>query len=122
MPMSPESGDKQDDTERQADTEHQADIERQADKQANVMKDQLRKEVAQWNAARDDTSARQAADFSVPVTPPAAPRPAKRASRAKPVATPEPKLPGAARKPFSMSFDGVTDAEHITYMIARGAR
>jgi hypothetical protein len=110
MPMSLEPGVDQDDTERQA------------DKQANVMKDQLRKEVAQWNAARDDTSGRQAADFSVPAAPPAVPRPVKRASRAKPVATPEPNPATAAKKPFSMSFDGVTDKEHISYMIARGAR
>jgi len=100
----------------------QDDTDRQADKQANVMKDQLRKEVAQWNAARDDTSARQAADFSAPVTPPPPPRLAKRASRAKPAPGPAPKPADAPRKPFAMSFDGVTDAEHISYMIARGAR
>jgi hypothetical protein len=100
----------------------QNETERQADKQANVMKDQLRKEVALWNAARDDTSTRQAADFSVPVTPRPALLPAKRKSRAKPAAVPTPQPAGAAKKPFSMSFDGVTDAEHISYMIARGAR
>ena len=108
--MSLQPGDDQDDTQREA------------DKQANGMKDQLRKEVAQWNAARDDTSGRQAADFSVPVTPLAAPRPAKRVPRAKPAAADAPKPANGSRKPFSMSFDGVTDAEHITYMIARGAR
>ncbi len=108
--MSPQPGHDQDDTERQA------------DKLANVMKDQLRKEVAQWNAARDDGSARQAADFSVPVTSPPSPRPAKRASRAKPAAAPTPKPADGPKKPFSMSFDGVTDAQHISYMIARGAR
>lgn len=108
--MSLQPGDDQDDTQRQA------------DKQANVMKDQLRKEVAQWNAARDDTSGRQAADFSVPVAPVPAPRPVKRASRAKPAVAAAPKSADAPRKPFSMSFDGVTDAEHISYMIARGAR
>ena len=100
----------------------QDDTERQADKQANVMKDQLRKEVALWNAARDDTSARQVADFSVPVTPAPSLRPAKRASRAKPAAVSTPKPADGAKKPFSMSFDGVTDAQHISYMIARGAR
>jgi hypothetical protein len=47
----------------------QTDPERQADKQANEMKDQLRKEVALWNASRDDTSARQVAELSVPVPP-----------------------------------------------------
>jgi len=99
----------------------QDETQRQADKQANVMKDQLRKEVAQWNAARDDASGRHATEFSAPTTPPAAPRPAKRTPPAKPAAAPAPK-PAAAKKPFSMSFDGVTDAEHISYMIARGAR
>jgi hypothetical protein len=113
MPMSLQPGDDQDD---------QDDTQREADKQANGMKDQLRKEVAQWNAARDDTSGRQAADFSVPVAPLAAPRPAKRAARAKPAVAAGPKPADAPRKPFSMSFDGVTDTEHITYMIARGAR
>ena len=100
----------------------QNETQRQADKQANVMKDQLRKEVALWNAGRDDTSARQAADFSVPVAPRPALLPAKRKSRAKPAAVPTPQPASAAEKPFSMSFDGVTDAEHISYMIARGAR
>jgi hypothetical protein len=108
--MSLQPGDDQDDTQRQA------------DKQSNVMKDQLRKEVAQWNAARDDTSGRQAAEFTVPATPLPASRPAKRTSRAKPAVAAAPKPADAPRKPFSMSFDGVTDAEHITYMIARGAR
>ena len=101
----------------------QDDTERQADKQATVMKDQLRKEVALWNASRDDTSARQAADLTVPVTPRPAPRPAKQPSRAKKTAAvPTPKPGDAPKKPFSMSFDGVTDAQHISYMIARGAR
>jgi hypothetical protein len=113
MPMSLQPGDDQDD---------QDDTQREADKQANGMKDQLRKEVAQWNAARDDTSGRQAADFSVPVTTPPALRTAKRAPRAKAAVADAPKPADGPRKPFSMSFDGVTDAEHISYMIARGAR
>ena len=100
----------------------QADPERQADKQADVMKDQLRKEVAMWNSLRDETTARQAAELSVPaVAPRAAPRPT-RASRAKAAAVPASKTEVGHKKPFSMAFDGVTDAEHITYMIARGRR
>jgi hypothetical protein len=96
---------------------------READKQANVMKDQLRKEVAVWNAARSETSAKQEADFGVPVPPRPASRPAtKQAKRAKPAETSATKPAGAPKKPFSMSFDGVTDAEHIKYIIARGAR
>jgi hypothetical protein len=102
----------------------QNDPERQADKRANVMKDQLRKEVALWNAARDDTSARQVAELNVPASPRPATRPARQASRAKAAAAAAaaPKAEGSPRKPFSMAFDGVTDAEHISYMIARGRR
>jgi hypothetical protein len=96
---------------------------READKQASVMKDQLRKEVAVWNASRSETSAKQEADFGVPVPSRPASRPAtKQAKRAKPAETPATKPAGAPKKPFSMSFDGVTDAEHIKYIIARGAR
>jgi len=100
----------------------QDETQRQADKQANVMKDQLRKEVALWSAGRDDASARLVADVGVPATPRPAALPAKRKSRAKPAASPTPQPAGATKKPFSMSFDGVTDAEHIRYLIARGAR
>ena len=52
---------------------------------------------------------------SVPATP--APK-AKRAKPAAPEAKPEP----ARNKPFSMSYGGVTNAEHIDIMIKRGAR
>jgi hypothetical protein len=96
---------------------------READKQASVMNDQLRKEVAVWNASRSETSAKQEADFGVPVPPRPASRPAtKQAKRAKPAETSTMKPAGTPKKPFSMSFDGVTDAEHIKYIIARGAR
>lgn len=96
---------------------------RLADKQTNVMKDQLRKEVEVWNATRSGTAARQQADFSVPVTPQPSVRPAtKQVKRAKQAETSALKPAGAPKKPFSMSFDGVTDAEHIKYIIARGAR
>jgi len=101
----------------------QDDTERQADKQATVMKDQLRKEVALWNASRDDTPGRQAADLTAPVTPRPAARLAKQPSRTKKsAAAPAPQPGDTPKKPFSMSFDGVTDAQHISYMIARGAR
>ena len=97
--------------------------ERQADKQANVMKDQLRKEVAYWNALarRDFGQSRRRTSVCRCRRLPRRGR-HQAANRAKPAATPEPKPAGAPKKPFSMSFDGVTDAEHISYMIARGAR
>jgi hypothetical protein len=100
----------------------QDDLERQADKQANGIKDQLRKEVAKWNAARDDAAGSLAAEPSAPAAPRAPSRAAKPTTRAKAAATAKQKNAVAPKKPFSMSYDGVTDAQHIKYMIARGAR
>jgi hypothetical protein len=102
--------------------EFQTEPERQADKAADEMKDQLRKEVAVWNAERNDSSARQVAEAGMTPTPRTAPQPAKKAKRAKPAAATVVQPAGTAKKPFAMSFDGVTDAQHISYMIARGAR
>ena len=93
------------------------------DRQADAMKDQLRRDVASWSAAKSGASVRQTEEFSVPVVQVArqtSPPPAKRVRRARP-ATPEVK-PSAEKKPFSMSYDGVTQADYITYMIARGTR
>ena len=47
---------------------------------------------------------------------------AKKAKRTKPAAASAVQPAGTPKKPFAMSFDGVTDAQHISYMIARGAR
>jgi hypothetical protein len=97
--------------------------EGEPDSQVDAMKDQLRKDVASWSAARSGASAREAGEFSVPVAQVArqpSPQPAKRVRRAKP-ASPEVKPPGQ-KKPFGMSYDGVTQADYITYMIARGTR
>lgn len=99
----------------------QDDHERQADQQASVMKTQLRKEVALWNATRDDNSARQTAEVAVPAAPRPSPRAAKAAKTSKAAARTA-KQVATPKKPFSMSYDGVTDAQHIKYMIARGAR
>jgi hypothetical protein len=96
--------------------------ERQADKEADEMKDQLRKEVAVWNAERNDSSARQVAESGMTAAARTAPQPAKKAKRAKPAVASVVQPTGTAKKPFAMSFDGVTDAQHISYMIARGAR
>jgi hypothetical protein len=103
-----------------SETDHPDDA---PDRQADAMKDQLRKDVASWSAARSGASVRQAEEFSVPavqVVRQPAPQPAKRVRRAKPT-TPEVN-PSAQKKPFSMSYDGVTQADYITYMIARGTR
>jgi hypothetical protein len=95
--------------------------EREAASSAKAMNDQLRKDVASWSAARPEDAARQTADFNAPAAKQPAPQPAAKAKRSKPAA-PEAKPLPARNKPFSMSYGGVTNAEHIAIMIARGAR
>jgi hypothetical protein len=92
-----------------------------ADRLADAMKDQLRKDVASWYAAQSDGSARKAAQSTMSAASQPAPQPARRAKRLKP-ASPEAKRTPGPSKPFSMSYDGVTQADYIEYMIARGAR
>jgi hypothetical protein len=99
-----------------------ADPDQDNGKQADAMKDRLRKDVASWSAARSATYSREAADASVPVpAQPAAPQPATRAKRRKPAGPDTAKPADAVKKPFRMSYDGVTEADYISYIIERGA-
>ncbi len=93
----------------------------EADNKAKAMKEQLRKDVASWSAARPEPSTALTAEPSVPAAKQLAPQPTAKAKRSKPAA-PQPKPAPVRNKPFSMSYDGVTNAEHIANMIARGAR
>jgi hypothetical protein len=93
------------------------------DRQADAMKDQLRKDVALWSAARSGASVHKANEFNVPgaqVVRQPSQGPAKRVRRAKPILR-EAK-PSTLRKPFGMSYDGVTQTDYIAYMLARGTR
>jgi len=98
------------------------DMQRKADREADAMKAQLRKDVASWSAARNETSVRHEAERSVPVAKQPSPRPAAQARKSKAAAPAAAKPAAEAKKPFAMSYDGVTTAEHIKYMIANGAR
>ncbi|MGA3400063.1 MAG: hypothetical protein ABSC95_12660 [Acetobacteraceae bacterium] len=101
---------------------NETDPDGEAGKQADAMKDRLRKDVASWSAARSATHSREAADSSLPPPPPSpAAQPTARAKRAKPVAPTAGKPAVVARKPFRMSYDGVTEADYISYIIERGA-
>ncbi len=102
-----------------ADEQDHADGE--AAKQADAMKDQLRKDVASWSAARSEVSARDVAASAVPVVRQLPSPAAKRLRRPRP-ASPEVAAGSAGKKPFRMSYDGVTEADYVTYMMARGAR
>jgi hypothetical protein len=99
----------------------QENPDREDAREAKAMNDQLRKDVASWSATRPEDQARQAADFSAPAVKPPTPPTAPKAKRSKPAA-PEAAPAPARNKPFSMSYGGVTNAEHIANMIARGAR
>jgi hypothetical protein len=100
----------------------ETDLDREAGKQADAMKDRLRKDVASWSAARSATHSRDAAEASVPVpTHSPAARPATRAKQPKPTVPDVGKPANAAKKPFRMSYDGVTEADYISYIIERGA-
>jgi hypothetical protein len=104
----------------------------EADKQADAMRDQLRKDVAAWSSAKAEgpglpsgeaagTAARPPARQSAPrVRRPAATAPGDPASRgtAPRSASNEP----ANKKPFGMSYDGVSQSDYIDYIISRGAR
>jgi hypothetical protein len=86
--------------------------------EAAATKDELGHDAASLSAARSEETARQTA----PVASQPVPQPVKRVKRpAKPAET-ETKPAAGAKKPFRMSYDGVANADYITYMITRGAR
>jgi hypothetical protein len=93
----------------------------EADRQADATV-WLRNEVAAWSAGRSGASARHAAEGSMPAASQPSLQPARRVKRSAPVPPIANKATTAPKKPFTMSYDGVTEAEYITYMIARGAR
>jgi hypothetical protein len=97
---------------------HDDEGAQEADRQADAMKAQLRKDVDSWSKARGEPSTAliAEADTSVARKPPA--------SKPKKAATPKaaPTEVAISKKPFSMSYGGVTAAEYIQYMIDRGLR
>lgn len=91
----------------------------EADRQADAMSARLRQDVASWSADRGEAPLRHEAKTSTPPAKQASP--AARAKKIKPAAQPLQQAQ-TAKKPFTMSYDGVTTAQHIRYMIDRGAR
>jgi hypothetical protein len=97
---------------------NETDADRESSKQADAMKDRLRKDVASWSAARSATYNRDTA-MPPPPSAPATQQPA-RAKRSKQAAQTSGNTIAAAKKPFRMSYDGVTEADYISYIIERG--
>jgi hypothetical protein len=104
--------------------ESQPTIEGEGEAHATAMNDQLKKDVASWSAAKSQTATADAEAFRVAVAKPPTRPAATRAKRAAPVAADVSKAPDvpAKKKPFGMSYDGVTEADYISYVIARGGR
>ncbi len=89
----------------------------ETDRQADAMKDQLRKDVASWNALRTGEGMPPAIK---PATPAAKSPTRATRQKAKP-AEPAPEVV-AEKKPFKMSYDGTTDRDYIAHRIKHGAR
>jgi hypothetical protein len=85
--------------------------------QATSMRDQLSKEVAFWSKVRR----RQADEAVIPPAQPSVPRRAPApAAKSK---NPPPSQPSASQqsKPFSMSYDGMTQAQYVKYLRDRNS-
>jgi hypothetical protein len=106
MTSSPETGQDQPDAD--------------ADREADAMKDQLRKDVASWNASRSGETADLAKSVVPAPRPQAAPAPRAARQKARPAEVAAPVV--TEKKPFKMSYDGTTDKDYIAQRIKLGAR
>jgi hypothetical protein len=104
----------------QADDTGEPDVE--ADRQADAMKDQLRKDVASWSAARSGDAPGLATRGAAPAVKQAASPPTVRTARQKAKPAEAAKSVSTEKKPFRMSYDGTTDRDYIAQRIKLGAR
>ena len=95
--------------------------DREPDRQAVSMEDKLRQDATHWSGERKEQLSKKAIEAKQSVV--------KRPSREPaggskgPIASRRAIKPAAARsKPFSMSYDGMTEAQYIQYRLDRGAR
>lgn len=105
-----------------AQADNQTEPDGEADRQADAMKDQLRKDVASWSAARSGESPGLATRATAPVAKQASSPAAARATRQKAKPAEAVKSVSAEKKPFKMSYDGTTDRDYIAQRIKLGAR
>ena len=97
------------------------DPENDPSQASQEMNERLRGDVALWKAARSESAMRPAAEPTVPVAKPPAPKQETRAKQAK-SAPATSQSTSAKKKPFGMSYDGMSQADYISYRISRGAR
>ena len=93
----------------------------ETDGQAVIMEDKLRKDVTHWSGERKEQLNEKATEAKQSVVKRPSPQPA--GGSKGPIASRRADQPATARsKPFSMSYDGMTEAQYIQYRLDRGAR
>jgi hypothetical protein len=101
-----------------AQTDEPGEMDPESDRREDAMKDQLRKDVASWSAARSGEAPGLATQAPAPpVRQQSAHAPRQKAKATKPV-----EAIATEKKPFRMSYDGTTDRDYIAQRIKLGAR
>jgi hypothetical protein len=93
---------------------------REAPDSAERFAQKLQQDVRSWSAREGDASD-QAADAALALGAKQA-KAAASARKRKPAAAPVAAAPEAKNRPFSMSYEGMTNQQYIAGRIARGAR
>ncbi len=88
----------------------------ESDREMARMQQHLRQDVAFWSGQRPDETQRRTAAFVPPPVPPVAAPAVRRVKAPLPPVAAAP--PSGPKKPFSMSYSGMTSAQHIDRMIA----
>ena len=94
---------------------------READRQVNSMQDQRSMEAASWSKDRKERVSEPVIQPSPPVIQPNSVR-LTRGSKDTSAASVAAKGGSTGSKPFSMSYDGMTQAEYLRHLIERGSR
>lgn len=88
----------------------------ESDREMARMQQHLRQDVAFWSGQRPEETQRLATAFVPPPAPPVAASAVRRVRAPLPPVAAAP--PPGPKKPFSMSYSGITSAQHIDRMIA----
>jgi hypothetical protein len=91
----------------------------QAEHDTAAMNEKIRNEVSHWRDGRFADSAQQATDLSVAVARSIVPPKTAKIKRPKQAEAPVAADQSEAKKPFSMSYSGMSRAEYVRYMADR---
>ena len=93
----------------------------EAERKVNSMQDQLSREAAPWSKDRRGRANEPVVQPSPPVIQPRSVR-STRGSKETSAPSVVAKGRGTGSKPFSMSYDGMTQAEYMRHLLERGSR